>query len=185
VNLFQCLCKDYPVVLLLDSLDQLSDENKERSTMSFLHNMLPHKDCRIIVSALLDEDKYTYGCDTFLVSQGVPRVTIDLLFSGIKSPDLGEINSTSTTNASHNEARFVLESLLNKQSRIITETQHEIVMQSIVQEPSILYVKLASRSLVNLKSFEDLYNDVEVLFVLHFDDQSIKNILQDSSIFEK
>lgn len=29
----------------------------------------------------------------------------------------------------------------------------------------------------DLKGFDDLYNDIEVLFVLHFDQKSIENIV--------
>jgi len=45
----------HPVVLFIDSLDQLSNENLARSDVSFLKGVRPHPDSRIIVSALPDD----------------------------------------------------------------------------------------------------------------------------------
>ena len=45
----------HAVVLLIDSLDQLSNENLARSNLSFLKGIRPHKETLIIVSSLPDE----------------------------------------------------------------------------------------------------------------------------------
>ena len=55
------------MVLLLDSLDQLSDNHQARSELSFLVGIRPHKDSVIIVSALPDgergktSEQFTFG----------------------------------------------------------------------------------------------------------------------------
>ena len=43
------------MVLLIDSLDQLKNDDLARSDISFLADIKPHKDSVIIVSALPDE----------------------------------------------------------------------------------------------------------------------------------
>ena len=94
------LLQRYPVVLFVDSLDQLSNDDNARKDISFLSGVKPHANTRIIVSALPDEraedDKswlHFYGCDYTLRAEGVPRVTIakvsptwSLLPSPLSSP---------------------------------------------------------------------------------------------------
>ena len=46
---------DNAVVLLIDSLDQLSDRDRARSDISFLKHVRPHRNTVIIVSCLPDE----------------------------------------------------------------------------------------------------------------------------------
>lgn len=55
VEHFHSLLHGHPVVLFIDSLDQLSDEHAGRSELRFLRNIRPHKLTRIIVSTLPDE----------------------------------------------------------------------------------------------------------------------------------
>ena len=55
VSHFHRLLQENAVVLLIDSLDQLSDENLARSHLSFLKGLKPHRDTRIIVSTLPDD----------------------------------------------------------------------------------------------------------------------------------
>ena len=55
VKKLQDLVAAHPVVLFIDSLDQLSNENLARSDVSFLKGVRPHRDSRIIVSALPDD----------------------------------------------------------------------------------------------------------------------------------
>jgi predicted NACHT family NTPase len=52
VTHFQELLSEHAVILLIDSLDQLENENLARSDISFLKGVHPHPDTRIIVSAL-------------------------------------------------------------------------------------------------------------------------------------
>ena len=57
VKNFHGLVRDYPVVVLFDSLDQLSNAHLARSDVSFLKGIRPHRLSRIIVSTLPDEIK--------------------------------------------------------------------------------------------------------------------------------
>jgi hypothetical protein len=73
---FQSLLCTYPIILFIDSLDQLNNENSARSDISFLKgNIDIHEDTRIIVSCLPDEYdemnktwKYLYLCETKMIS---------------------------------------------------------------------------------------------------------------------
>jgi hypothetical protein len=58
----QQLLHDYPVVLMIDSLDQLSNADLARSDISFLKGAHPHPQTRIIVSTLPDEKAQDGKC---------------------------------------------------------------------------------------------------------------------------
>jgi hypothetical protein len=80
VEEFHELLAVYPVVLILDGLDQLSNIYLERSELSFLTGVRPHPDSRIIVSSLPDLRaadglawKHLFGCDRVLRDGRVPR----------------------------------------------------------------------------------------------------------------
>ncbi len=49
------LLRDHAVVLIVDSLDQLSNDDLARSHITFLKGVRPHPLTRIVVSALPDE----------------------------------------------------------------------------------------------------------------------------------
>ena len=55
VNHLSQLLKDHPVVLFVDSLDQLADDDLARSKITFLRDLTLHKHTRVVVSALPDE----------------------------------------------------------------------------------------------------------------------------------
>jgi WD40 repeat protein len=82
VPYFHSLMALHPVVLLIDSLDQLSDADLARSDISFLKGILPHPKSRIIVSTLPDERAtsgewiYYYGCDSKLAAADVKRMEV-------------------------------------------------------------------------------------------------------------
>jgi len=57
VKYFYGYVRDYPVVVLFDSLDQLSNAHLARSDISFLKGIRPHRLSRIIVSTLPDDLK--------------------------------------------------------------------------------------------------------------------------------
>ena len=78
VKYFQSLLQKHPVILFVDSLDQLSNEDQGRSDISFLKGVKPHKNTRIIVSSLPDDENYTYYCDLKLRSSNVPRVVVEM-----------------------------------------------------------------------------------------------------------
>jgi hypothetical protein len=69
----------YPIVLIIDSLDQLSNNHRGRSEISFLRGVVPHPDTRIIVSTLPYNEEYTYLCENRLSMSDVPRVEVDKL----------------------------------------------------------------------------------------------------------
>eukprot|EP01033_Poteriospumella_lacustris_P013653 gene13653-9780_t len=90
VQQFHRLLAKYPVLLLLDSLDQLSDDYEARSELSFLKGLnVVHPRTRIIVSTLPDETisttfnrpsqtlkRYAYQCDSRLQEWHVPRIVV-------------------------------------------------------------------------------------------------------------
>jgi hypothetical protein len=55
VEYFHSLLLQHAVILVIDSLDQLSNDNEVRSQLSFLKGVRTHRDTRIIVSCLPDE----------------------------------------------------------------------------------------------------------------------------------
>ena len=81
---FHALLAAHAVVVVIDSLDQLSNDDEARSGLTFLKGLVPHADTRVIVSCLPDETdaRYFYGCDTRLREAGVPRVDILPLGAG-------------------------------------------------------------------------------------------------------
>ena len=81
----QCLhrlLKERSVILLVDGLDNITHEHQAGGHMlSFLTNIYPHMDSRIVVSARLDEKEkrsqhwaVCYGCDSRLKESNVFRV---------------------------------------------------------------------------------------------------------------
>ena len=131
VKYFHKLLLNYPVILFIDSLDQLTDSYQARSKLSFLVGVQFHPDTRIIVSALPDDKdpvtnrwgKYVYLCDTRLAEFQVPRVVVAAF----------EVA----------EAKSVLSKMLSLYSRKLTNAQMESVLASISYEPTALYLALA------------------------------------------
>lgn len=60
----------------MDSLDSLSDEDGARSSLSFLADFLPHRDTKIILSTLPDNETF-YGCQTLLAHYSVMCINFD------------------------------------------------------------------------------------------------------------
>ncbi len=132
VDYFKSLVATYPVILLVDSIDQLSNDNQERSKISFLNGIKPHHQSKIIVSCLPDDyDEinkigYWYGCHNTLLQWNVPQV------------DITSITSDSLT---------ILDSYLHNSNRTLTSSQKAVVLDSIKQQeyPTALFIKLATR----------------------------------------
>jgi hypothetical protein len=139
VKHFHSLIFTYPVILLIDSIDQLTNDKKERSTISFLSGIKVHRDGRVIVSCLPDDYDYNtksgywYGCDKTLKEWQVPRV---------------DIKSIS------NEVEFILDSYLAKSNRCLSPAQRDVVLSSGAQQldPTALFIKLAARVACSWKS---------------------------------
>lgn len=136
VRYFHELLHDFPVILFIDSLDQLSNDNLARSHISFLKDCTsrPHEDTRIIVSTLPDELDptdasgkkwvYFYGCESKLKISNVPRV--ELTLHSVDSID-------------------IIKSLLNRKNRTLTKEQWLVVSNAIEKENTALYLQLAVR----------------------------------------
>jgi len=128
------LLKSYPVLLFIDSLDQLSDVNQARSKLSFLDGVQCHPESRIIVSTLPDDKdkvtgqwgRYVYLCDARLKEFNVPRLIVN--------------------NFENNEeqARTIVTGLLHSQLRVLTTAQMNYVLAAAEAEPTVLYISLAS-----------------------------------------
>ena len=147
VKFFHQLLATYPVILIIDSLDQLTNDNLARSHISFLYGVNPHRHSRLIVSALPDEKDldgkwiYCYGCDTSLAKKNVSRVLV---------PKLDTRNL--------NETRHILSSLLLRCEipMQITGAQMEYALTQISMDPTALYLKLAMRIIQDWKSHDDV-----------------------------
>jgi WD40 repeat protein len=136
VGYFQRLLHDYPVILFIDSLDQLTDENQGRSQLSFLRGVKPHPDTRIVISCLPDEREinietglsYLYLCETRLLEASVPRVDVKM-----------------TPNRAVEESMEIVDSLLMQRGRTLQLENRAIVKQKIarVQGQTALYITLS------------------------------------------
>lgn len=135
VAYFQSLVLTFPVILFIDSIDQLSNNNQERSKISFLDNVRPHPSTKIIVSCLPDDltTNTWFGCDTQLKISGVSRVEV-----------------ASITD----EVEKILDSFLMKNSRTLTNHQREIALASMNNNSSALFIKLVARVVCSWTSHE-------------------------------
>eukprot|EP01038_Epipyxis_sp_PR26KG_P014582 gene14582-19583_t len=164
------LLNSHAVILFIDSLDQLSNENLARSHLTFLKNVKPHRNTRIIVSTLPDDRsvpidvtvsnrrvKYFYGCETKLKSSEVPIFPVEELENPMD----------------------ILHCLLEeKNRRLFLDYQTQIVSDQLMVEPTVLYVRIACEIVCNWRStfqptaadlpggmigiFEFLFNKVSV-----------------------
>ena len=128
---FHSLLAAHSVVLVIDSLDQLSDDNDARSSLTFLRGLVPHPDTRVIVSCLPDETdtltgkRYFYGCETRLCESNVARVDI--------RPIVGD------------GAIEMVRNLLARKGRTLTKEQWGVIRSSVGEEATALYCHLAVR----------------------------------------
>jgi WD40 repeat protein len=161
VTLLHELLASFPVILLIDSLDQLSDDKPARSRLSFLYGVKPHKDTRIIVSTLpdkLDNDgnKHFYGFETALIKSNCCRVEIPV---------------------QHDEKarRGVIELLLGKDSRRLTDKQWNVLLTAVYSEPSMLCMSLATRLARSWRSSdENIVMDPKVIGIINNTLQSVE-----------
>ena len=134
VQLLHELLGACPVLLFIDSLDQLSDRYQARSKLSFLVGLRCHPKGRIIVSALPDDrnevtgqwGRYVYLCDTRLREFDVPRVIVTS-FEGDQK-----------------QARQIIEGKLFQLGRSVTTAQMQYVLTCAAVEPTALYLHLTS-----------------------------------------
>lgn len=135
VAFFHDLLVYFPVILFIDSLDQLSDANMARSRLSFLVTRKQyHLRTRIVVSTLPDEQDATtkawihcYQCDTRLREANVPRIEV---------PRFESVERLA-------EAERIVAELLQIQGRQLSVQQWHIVQAAVEHEPTALYLNLA------------------------------------------
>jgi hypothetical protein len=149
VAVFHAALEMIPVVLIIDSLDQLVDENRARTQLSFLQHLQPHPNTIIIVSTLPDEHKvdkpnewlYYYGCQSVLLHNNVKSLHVPLFESESK------------------EAEAILQAMLSRKGHSLTPPQWTVVRAlSVVQgvTPSALYLNMLVKKVVGWRSFDGL-----------------------------
>eukprot|EP01033_Poteriospumella_lacustris_P001460 gene1460-1060_t len=111
VQHFHHLLQVHPIILFIDSLDQLSDAYQGRSRLSFLSNIQPHPDTRIIVSTLPDELDpvtrewiYCYQCESRLREWQIPILEVGKLGIEIAPIRREEAMRRARSDASHSES---------------------------------------------------------------------------------
>jgi WD40 repeat protein len=136
---FQKLMTQYPVNLFIDSLDQLENRNEERSKLTFLRDIKPHEQAKVVVSTLPDEydeagkpGKYSYHCEKTLKAGNICLL------------DIGNVDSIETT----------FEELLKRRHRQLTNDQWIVTLKMVEHEPTILYITLALEVVSQWRSFE-------------------------------
>jgi energy-coupling factor transporter ATP-binding protein EcfA2 len=137
------LLRDNPVFLLIDSVDQLSDDFLARSRLSFLDGVQPHSRTRIIISGLPDEKDpvtgtwtYCYQCHTRCKESNVPMIYVNSF-----SKDF--------------EFQTVVSNMLQAKGRRLTEQQWATVLEAAKPEPTALYGALVARLVEHWTSFDN------------------------------
>jgi hypothetical protein len=184
LQFFQELITQYPVILFLDSLDQLSNQFEARSELSFLKFLKPHSDSRIIVSCLPDEWneeantwRYHYYCDTRLSNFKVPRVQIDSVLCDVHETEEG----VSLSLLKIERLGSTIASLLLRKNRRLTFDQMKYTVSTVLHEnfePSILYLNLIIQGIQSWKSWQ--INSVEADCLLRPNVQGMINLIFDS-----
>jgi ABC-type dipeptide/oligopeptide/nickel transport system ATPase component len=141
VEYFQKLVSEYPVNLFIDSLDQLENRYEVRSKLTFLRDIKPHEQSKVIVSTLPDEydddgkaGKYFYRCEKTLKAGNVTCI---------------EVGTMDTVD----DVQTTIEELIRCKQRKLTDDQWLVTMNAVMQEPTILYINLAMEVLTQWRSF--------------------------------
>lgn len=147
---FHRVMAKYPVILFIDSLDQLSDAYDGRSQLSFLDGLVPHPRSAIVASTLPDDIsdlQRVYGCETRLRQWKVPFILVsDLSAPSNLSSGTVDQNADSALVATEYEYASVLRSILQQQhQRTCNPVQWEYIMRQAGVEPTPLYLQLAVR----------------------------------------
>jgi WD40 repeat protein len=139
VEYFQKLVSQYPIYLFIDSLDQLENRNEERSKLTFLRDLKPHEQSKVVVSTLPDEyeenrkpGKYFYQCERTLKNDSVPMLDVEIV----------------------GEVEVIIKSLLTSRQKKLTNDQWIVTLQAVSHEPTILYMNLAMEVISQWRSFE-------------------------------
>jgi len=177
VAFLQSLLETHPVLLFIDSIDQLTDADMARSKLTFLSGLGScklHPDTRIVLSALPDEksaDGHSfvryYGCESTLRSADVPIIIIPKL-SGQSQHVVPLVSTSASTSAEFTqvdselqEAYQMLSHLLQQAGRGLTSEQWMHVLNQIRAEPTALYVKLCMQVVLGWKATDVVVPDDE------------------------
>jgi WD40 repeat protein len=140
VEYFQKLVSKYPIYLLIDSLDQLENRYEERSKLTFLRDLKPHEQSRIVVSTLPDEyemngnpGKYFYHCERTLMGSSIPILEVGIM----------------------DQIEVTIKSMLTARDMKLTNDQWVVTLQAVSHEPTILYINLAMEVISQWRSFEE------------------------------
>ena len=127
VRHFHGLLASHAMIVVIDSLDQLSNDDEARSNLTFLRNIKPHPRTLIIVSTIPDdrESGYLFGCSSRLSESNVPSIVVPISAEGAEL--------------------FLLNFLEKRYQRKLTDNQMECVLEASQQEPSALWFTLAAR----------------------------------------
>jgi WD40 repeat protein len=139
VEYFQKLVSQYPIYLFIDSLDQLENRYEERSKLTFLRDLKPHEQSKIVVSTMPDEydengkpGKYYYQCERTLKNDSVAMLDVGIVA----------------------EVEVTIKSLLTSRQKKLTNDQWMVTLQAVSHEPTILYMNLAMEVISQWRSFE-------------------------------
>jgi WD40 repeat protein len=133
---FDEVLEKFPAVLIIDSLDQLTDQNEERSNLSILKGIRCAAGSKIVVSCLPDESNYHYNCETRLKQENSTGNFITV--EPIQEQDI----------------QGCVDHFLRLKGRQLSPYQREIVMNAVLFEPTILYIHLAVEIISSWKSYD-------------------------------
>eukprot|EP01033_Poteriospumella_lacustris_P000831 gene831-594_t len=140
---FHAALATYPVILFIDSLDQLGNAYLERSRISILQDVQPHPDSVIVVSTLPDEKdpltglwKYCYQCETRLKESRTPVLKVSAMEEESKTMELLQTM------------------LLVQYKRTCSPRQWTYIRQQTMVEPTALYLQLACRVISSWASYD-------------------------------
>ena len=187
VKHFHFLLAHFVCVLYIDSLDQLANDNMARSHVSFLDGVRPHRDTRIIVSMLPDEEEEEVTPERQTVQSGGGRFNVfkkmSNVFSRMKKrtraleqpafvdepkywygPHTKMINDqvpivwVQKLSNSSKEITTILTELLSQKNMTITRDQMDYAVGEIAEYPTALYLRLAMRVISRWTSFGEFYD---------------------------
>ena len=142
VKYFHALMEKHPVILIIDSLDQLSNEDEARSNLTFLRGMKSHPRSLVIVSTIPDDEIYMFGCSSRLSEANVPIVKVPL-----HAEPKGAV-------------RFMTDLMRKRYQRCLSCEQLDFVMSKSKKEPTALWFTLAAIIASTWTSTMPLYNPV-------------------------
>lgn len=137
---FAAALNQYPAVLFIDSLDQLSDQHQARSTLGFLQGISLHEKSKIIVSTLPDDAHGPkYGCELVIR----------------KYPDTVRIVEMNQHTMGSDQILATMEILLSRRGRRITSEQMAVLLDAAAAEPTMLYLNLSLEVVSSWRSWDN------------------------------